>query len=128
MTTPDSQEIIDTMVTRILDALMEKAQEPDRAYGKRIPEHMLDGVRNYVEHGLPPGGFMSAIFENNFVEATKRADEGNSQALWHWAYVLNWAPIGCWGSAAKVDEWIEGGGLRGLLARDVKRQEARRGG
>jgi hypothetical protein len=79
-----------------------------------LPEHMQDGTRLYVEEGIEPGGFTLAVLCNELVEAFGRADQINIAAMFDWAdWLFNEAPMGCWGSASKVEAWIAKGGLKG---------------
>ncbi len=79
-----------------------------------LPEHMRDGARNYVERGQPAGHFLTAVLENDFVEACCRADPENGAALRTWAlWVHNETPHNCHGSRDIVAKWIESGGLAG---------------
>jgi len=90
--------------------------EKDFNYGI-LPEHMRDGVKDYVEHGLMGGSFMRAAFENKLVQAYSRADETNQAALRAWvSWLYNDAPMSCWGSEEKVDRWSERGGYTGIMA------------
>jgi len=73
-----------------------------------IPEHCVDGLRNYLEHGIEPGGFLMAVLTNNLVEAFGRADEINRVALEAYAsWLYNECPRNAWGSVEKVDTWID---------------------
>ena len=82
-----------------------------------LPEHMRDGARNYVESGIPPGGFMRAIMANDFLEAAGRADHINVEALKSWAlFIYNDVPRECHGSYERVDAWCAMGGLKGRTA------------
>ena len=40
-----------------------------------IPDYMMDGVERYIEQGIEPGDFLSAIITNNLSEAVRRADD-----------------------------------------------------
>ncbi len=72
-----------------------------------LPEHMRDAARRYVENGYAPGHFLTAVLENNLVEAAARADEENQRALFQWAsWLYNHVPTPAWGSSEKVTEWI----------------------
>lgn len=74
----------------------------------RIPPYMLAGLIRYVEDGQPPGGFLRAVLENNFVEAAGRADDHNLANLAAYAaWLHNEAPLGAWGSPAKVAAWLK---------------------
>jgi len=72
-----------------------------------IPPHMMDGLTRYIEHGIAPGGFLTAVLENNLREACARADDINIRNLPAYiAYLYNDAPSACWGSPEKVDAWV----------------------
>lgn len=83
-----------------------KAKFPQVDYSG-LPEHMQDGALFYVEHGIEPGSFMSAVICNDLSEACARADDINRYRLFDivsWFY--NEAPGGCWGSREKMAAWI----------------------
>lgn len=46
-----------------------------------IPEHTRSGIMQYVEHGIQPGGFLTAVLSNDLYNATGRADRENLAAL-----------------------------------------------
>ena len=77
----------------------------------KIPAHMREGVRLYVEHRVKPGSFLMAVLENNFKETVGRADETNLCYLQEWAEFLRWEiPSACQGSPEKVQAWLGKGG------------------
>jgi hypothetical protein len=81
---------------------------------KLVPEHMREGVKIYIERGIPPGDFLTAVIQNDLKEACGRADEINARRIWHIVnFFYNYAPIDCWGSPGKMAAWIEQGGLYG---------------
>ena len=74
-----------------------------------IPDYMHDGIARYYEDRIPPGGFLTAVINNDLREACARADDTNRHRLF--AYMMwfyNHAPIGSWGHANAVDEWLSG--------------------
>ena len=76
-----------------------------------IPPATLAGITAYVEHHRPPGGFLRAVLENDLREAFGRADSENTRAMGEIvAYLYNHVPSLCWGSAAKVEAWLNPGG------------------
>lgn len=80
-----------------------------------IPPHMEHGLRDYVIHGLPPGGFLTAILSNDFMGAATRADEANLRSLQGWArFLYNYVPRDCKGSPEAVTQWIQHRGLSGV--------------
>lgn len=73
-----------------------------------IPNHMHEGLRSYIEHHVPPGGFLRAVLENDLKEACGAADEKNQKALYSYIlFLYNHAPSACWGSPDKVAEWLK---------------------
>jgi hypothetical protein len=83
----------------------------------RLPEHMREGARRYIEKGIKGGSFMTAVFSNDFMGAYRKADDDNTAAMREWAMFLhNDAPRGCYGSPQHVKDWVAQGGLSGLEA------------
>ena len=79
-----------------------------------IPEHMHNVLKLYIERGVPPGSFMSAVICNDLSGAMGRADHINQHRIFDivkWFY--NYAPIDCWGNEDKYHGWLERGGLEG---------------
>ena len=73
-----------------------------------LPHHMRQAARDYVEKGFEPGGFLTAVLENDLTGAALRADDVNARALMAWAsWLYNEAPSPCWGSKAKVKAWVD---------------------
>ena len=85
-----------------------------------LPSHMRDAARNYIENGIPPGSFLTAVICNDLMGAFRRADDINRAAMWDWArFFYTEAPPACWGREAKMDEWVYCGGLTGRDAEEV---------
>ena len=81
---------------------------------KLIPQHMQDGLTLWVEKGVMTGHFMTAVMENDLMEAYGRADEQNQWSMRNWCvFLYSYAPRGCYGSRANVAEWRKVGGLEG---------------
>lgn len=79
-----------------------------------VPAHMRPGVRGYVLHGRPTGGFLEALFDGDLALAEQRADPANERAFEAWRQVRrSYLPRGCHGSRDKRQAWIKGGGLEG---------------
>lgn len=80
----------------------------------KLPEHMREGARLYIEEGIDPGSFMVAALANQLVEAFARADETNAAYMRDWA---SWLYMDCprvaRGSIEKVEAWIHSGGIKG---------------
>ena len=72
-----------------------------------IPERMMPGIQRYINEGIPPGGFLTAVIENNLSGACGRADDENIRNLPAYAsYFYNEAPSHCWGSPKKMENWL----------------------
>lgn len=72
-----------------------------------IPDRMMPGIRRYIEDGIPPGRFLTAIIQNNLSNACGQADDENMRNLPAYAaYFYNEVPLTCWGSKEKMNVWI----------------------
>jgi hypothetical protein len=79
-----------------------------------LPEHMQDGMRRYIEHGILPGSFLTAVLANNLMMAVGHADSINLTRLQNYLrFLYEEAPSSCYGSTKTVREWRESGGLAG---------------
>ena len=91
-----------------------------------VPGYMLPGLARYVMYGIKPGSFLKALMENDFLKIVTKADNENKSCLLNWALVVySYLPMGCCGSPAKVKNWIEKGGLKGITTpRPLVEEEA----
>jgi hypothetical protein len=72
-----------------------------------IPEHMMGGIRRYVDDRIKPGKFLTAIICNDLSDAVGRADDENLKNLPAYvAYFYNEAPSDSWGSKEKMNDWL----------------------
>jgi hypothetical protein len=97
-----------------MDPLIEKVTQ---RITKRCEYHGLESYSliAYITHGLPPGGFLTAVLEDKLVEAASRADDFNKHHLYEWASVMyNDVPLPARGSRENVTKWLRHRGLRGL--------------
>ena len=72
-----------------------------------LPLGLQYGMRLYLERGVFPGSFLTAVIKNEFIQAVTHADATNqpllrSIALWF----CNHAPIGSFGSSEIAQEWV----------------------
>ena len=73
---------------------------------ERLPEAMRGGAQRYIESGIAPGDFMSAVICNDLKEAIGRADSTNLPRLLDIvSFWYNEAPSNCWGSREKFLAW-----------------------
>ena len=50
----------------------------------KLPSHMQEAVRGYVEDGAGVGGFLTALFSNDLVKTYGKADSANREAIPIW--------------------------------------------
>ncbi len=91
---------MDPQLRKFLESRMEQ-------YFYLVPEHMHGGFKRYVFDRCQPGGFLTAVLENNLKEAAARADDKNKAALANIAaFCIEALPMACWGSPQKVAKWL----------------------
>lgn len=73
-----------------------------------VPGYMQDGLVRYFNDHESGGHFLTALLENDLMEAINRADNTNQKAIPAYAkWLYNWADLKAYGSKAKVKAWIE---------------------
>jgi len=74
-----------------------------------IPTRTKEAIDRYVDRHTPVGGFLEAVLSNNLKESFRRADEENRANLYDIFQYCYWEiPSQCWGSPARVEEWVCG--------------------
>jgi hypothetical protein len=74
---------------------------------------MYPGIIQWIQDGVKPGHFLTAIIENDLRGAIERADDENVIRLQAYIrFFYNCSPGRCWGSKELVAEWAKQGGLR----------------
>lgn len=81
----------------------------DQAAANRyIPERMQGGLKRWICEGIEPGGFLTAVLQNNLFEAVGRADIFNSKIIPDYCeFLWNYAPSACFGSVEEFNKWAE---------------------
>ena len=83
-------------------------------YEDRIPPRTLETLRNYIEYGVPTGGFLHSVLSDSLFGAFGKADSENRKALGDIVmFIYNEVPHHCHGSKEYVDDWLEKGGQQG---------------
>lgn len=92
-----------------------KLQEDiDRVLYALWPED-LEPLVNYVERGVPLGGFLSSVVSNDLALAVMHADLKNRRRLVEYIqWLYNEAPSDCWGSRDQMNQWIAHRGKEGV--------------
>lgn len=92
------------------------------SYG--IPQRTKDGIDRYAQHGIRPGGFLTAVLSNDLKGAFGAADMENRGAMFEIvSYCYNEIPANCWGSARVVEHWIEAKATARAAASRLQRAE-----
>ena len=79
----------------------------------RLPLHMQDSARDYIEKGVAPGPFLTNLITNNLYWTLAYADDDNVAALREWREWIRAIPFPAWGSSTHLDAWISKGGNGG---------------
>lgn len=107
--TPEQNERLD----RILSGKDPVPDQPDALDTSRLPESLRGGMERWVNHGIQPGQFLSAVIANDLAETFRRADDTNLlrlQSIVSWFY--NYMPELAWGSPSRAKIWAQGHGRR----------------
>lgn len=76
---------------------------------KEEAPYLVAALQRYADERIETGGFLRACLENDLIKAANCADLQNRGRLYLIAsYIYNNLPLGCYGSAKKVDRWLEG--------------------
>ena len=71
-----------------------------------LPETLRDGIKSWIEDGIPPESFLRAVLENDLYRAYAYGDR---ESLSQMGAICNWfrwsAPVGCCGSRETCKEW-----------------------
>ena len=66
-------------------------------------------------HGRSTGDFLHGVLSNDLMRTFAHADEQNRRVVHRYAqFLYNHAPVGCYGSEAQVNRWMQIGGLYGV--------------
>lgn len=69
--------------------------------------YMVGAVQRYLEHGIPPGSFLKALFSNDLKGAFRQADENNAASMLDWVrFMVNEMPAPSQGSPENVAAWL----------------------
>lgn len=75
--------------------------------GYNIPGHTQLALSAYVEEGIIPGGFLTAILCNDLFGAVARADALNLSCMGDICkFIYNRLPQGAWGSAEIMRDYV----------------------
>jgi len=70
---------------------------------------MVGGIKLYIERGIMPGGFLTALLSNDLMGAFGAADQTNINCMYKWAtWLYNEMPSrgsGMWGSLKDMQNY-----------------------
>lgn len=76
----------------------------------KVPAVLQNQIKNYVKHGVPPGGFIKAVICNDLRGACMHGEAESVGAIAHIvAWFVNRAPALCWGSNVNYMTWCQMG-------------------
>ena len=71
-----------------------------------VSDEILAALDRYVDAGIMPGDFLTAMLENDLKKTYQRVDGNNLKAIPEiLSYIYNELPAACWGSPEKVTQW-----------------------
>lgn len=74
----------------------------------KVPQHTMGGLIRYWKDRCPCGSFLTAMLENNLMEACGQADEQNQVAIFEiCTFIYNEIPFLCYGSPEKIEAWLD---------------------
>jgi hypothetical protein len=89
---------------------MKTAEWLENANWRAIPDYMREGIARYIDHGIKPGDFLTAVISNDLKGAFRQADDTNVKIIGEYVrFFYAWAPPQCWGSPEKMQAWMERG-------------------
>lgn len=72
-----------------------------------VPQEFVLRLHEYVNNGVPPGGFMFAVLANDLRGALARADHRNSTGIHSIVSFVYWyVPANAVGSIEAVEKWL----------------------
>ena len=75
-------------------------------HSSHLPATLQQGLLRYLDHGIEPGHFLTAVLTNDLFEAIGRADNQSLQVLPDICkFIYNHTPHCCWGSKEKVAKY-----------------------
>ena len=74
---------------------------------EKCPEHIREGLKNYVLNHISTGGFLHAVLVNDLFSAIGRADETNKLEIHKIIqFIYNELPTTCYGSQESYLKWL----------------------
>lgn len=72
----------------------------------KCPENFRGAVARYLRAAVPPGGFLTAVLQNDLRETFNRGDDTSIFFLKElMVFLYNDVPYKAWGSPTRVERW-----------------------
>ena len=73
-----------------------------------LPAHIRYSMKRYIEDGVRPGDFLTAVICDKLVDSFVKADDVNIACMFEIAgFMYNEAPSVCRGSKEKLEAWMK---------------------
>jgi hypothetical protein len=91
----------------MMDPALYRKHLRDRLVQCHVPDHLHEGLVEYLADRRPTGRFLMAVLSNDLIEAATRADPFNRAHLADIVlFLLNYAPANSFGSEQRVSDWL----------------------
>lgn len=78
---------------------------------ENLPDNLIryhGGLERYLNHGIMPGSFLTAVLENKLMESYRAADDDSLRQIPSLIkYLYNHFPMAAWGSPERVAAWTQ---------------------
>jgi len=92
----------------------------------KLPEGLRGGAQRWIENGIVPGSFLTAVICNDLTESVTYATDINLSEMWNIVHFFYWeAPSQCWGSREKMIAWRDMHEERRRVREEKKLKEIR---
>lgn len=86
-------------------------EERLRELGARYPQLSKENLETLIDYCVrkrPPGDFLEGVLRNDLEQVLRNADSACTLDILReiFRYVYNVLPVKCWGSDAKVEDWL----------------------
>ncbi len=89
-------------------AILVDAMPIDYFTDNLIPEHMIAEMQRYMERGVKPGDFLTALLSNDLMGVASTAGRANRYLLPdYYSWLYRYAPSSSFGSPEAVNKWIK---------------------
>lgn len=91
----------------MMDEMMDETTDETKVRLERsFGPNMVSAIRNWIDHGIMPGSFLTAVITNDLNGAVGAADHLNIRLIPEYVfYFYNYCPGNCWGSIEKTQDY-----------------------